>query len=55
MTASRKTEECNCSVDKEDCETKRVLRRVQMCIDEYLVHHKLNKSETILIPILSVI
>ena len=38
----------------EDGGTKRVLRRVQICIHEYLVNHILNKSETILISILSV-
>ena len=54
-TAFRKTEERNYFVGKEDSETKRVLRRVQMCIDEYLENHILNKSESILISILNVI
>ena len=40
---------------KEDGETKRVPRLVQMCIHEYLVHPISNKSETILTSILSII
>ena len=38
----------------EDDETKRVLRRVQMYIDEDPANRLLNKSKTILIRILSV-
>ena len=38
----------------EDGETKRVLRRVQMYIDEYPRNRLLNKSKTILIWIVSV-
>ena len=38
----------------EDGETKKVLRRVQMYIDEDPVHHLLNKFKIILIRILSV-
>ena len=56
--ASRKTEECNCFVDsllKKILETKRAMRRVQICIDKYLVNHILNKFETIFISILNVI
>ena len=53
-TASRKTDEYNCSVDSVVW-AKRVARRVQMCIDEDLVNHILNKSEAILISIVSVI
>ena len=51
-TTSRKTDECNCFADSV---VKKIARRVQICIDEYLVNHILNKSETILISILSVI
>ena len=50
-TESRKIEECNCSVDSV---VKKMMRRVEMCIDEYLVNYISNKSETILISILSV-
>ena len=39
----------------ENGETKRMPRRVQMYIHEYLINHISNESETILISILSVI
>ena len=51
-TASRKTDECNCvpwECVMEDGETKRVLRRVQMYIDEDPGNRLLYKSKTILI------
>ena len=49
--ASRKTGECNCSVSGVviDGETKRMLRCVQMYIDEDPANHLLKKPKTILI------
>ena len=49
---SRKTDECNYSIGSlgmEDGETKKVLRRVQIYIDENPGNRLLNKSITILI------
>ena len=55
VRAQRIVKQVNATVSLEDGETKRVLRRVQICIDEDLVNRILNNSETILISILSVI
>ena len=46
---SRETDERNCSIGSVVWKTKKVLRRVQMYIDEDPGNRLLNKSKTILI------
>ena len=48
VSKNRRMQLCRWQCGTEDDETKRVLRRVQMYIDEDPVNHLLNKSKTIL-------